>query len=165
MDGLDVRQNKNYLIPTHKQDMNAQAPSNDTNRANGIGFTEVAFFGYSVSDFKKAKRFYGDILGLRETVCMGEGDDIGWMEYDLAGQTLALALAFEHWMPAPSGGQVCLEVCDLDAAVSYLKGYEVNIVQDIQDFSHCRLALISDPDGNTLTIHQKKANHPEFTQP
>jgi predicted enzyme related to lactoylglutathione lyase len=67
-------------------------------------------------------------------------------------------------MPSPSGGQVCLEVRDLDAAVSYLKAHEVNIVQEIQDFPHCRLVLISDPDGNTLTIHQKKANHPELSQ-
>lgn len=144
--------------------MNTQASNIDMTTTNGIGFTEVAFFGYSVRDFKKAKEFYGSILGLRETVCMGEGDDIGWMEYDLAGQTLALAMAFEHWLPSPAGGQVCLEVRDLDAAVSYLKAHEVNIVQDIQDFPHCRLALISDPDGNTITIHQKKANHPELSQ-
>jgi predicted enzyme related to lactoylglutathione lyase len=136
---------------------------NDTkNTLAGIGFKDVAFFGYAVTDFKKAKRFYGDILGLKETVCLGDGENIGWMEYDLAGQTLALALAFEHWRPAPGGGQVCLEVRDLDSAVSYLKRHEVHIVQDVQDFPHCRLALISDPDGNTLTLHQKKADHPDF---
>jgi predicted enzyme related to lactoylglutathione lyase len=127
----------------------------------GIGFKELAFVGYSVTDFAKARQFYGDILGLRETVCMGEGDDIGWMEYDLAGQTLALAKAFEHWMPDPKGGQVCLEVDDLEVAVSYLKQRQVHIVQDIQDFPHCRLALISDPDRNTLTLHQRKADHPD----
>ncbi len=40
------------------------------------------------TDFNKAKKFYGETLGLTETVCMGEGDDVGWMEYDLAGHTL-----------------------------------------------------------------------------
>lgn len=128
---------------------------------NGIGFKELAFVGYSVTDFAKAKAFYGDILGLKETVCLGEGDEIGWMEYDLAGPTLALAKAFDHWKPDSNGGQACLEVHDLDTAVSYLKQKNVQIVQDIQDYPHCRLALISDPDGNTLTLHQRKANHPE----
>jgi predicted enzyme related to lactoylglutathione lyase len=127
----------------------------------GIGFKELAFIGYSVTDFAKARKFYGEILGLKETVCMGEGDEIGWMEYDLAGQTLALAMAFEHWMPSSKGGQVGLEVDDLDVAVSYLKEHRVHIVQDIQDFPHCRLALISDPDGNTLTLHQRKSDHPD----
>ena len=127
----------------------------------GIGFKELAFVGYSVTDFAKAKTFYGEILGLKETVCLGSGDDIGWMEYDLAGQTLALAKAFDHWKPGPGGGQACLEVHDLDYAVSYLKERQVRIVQDIQDYPHCRLALISDPDGNTLTLHQKKSNHPD----
>jgi predicted enzyme related to lactoylglutathione lyase len=127
----------------------------------GIGFKELAFVGYSVTDFAKARRFYGEILGLKETVCMGEGDDIGWMEYDLAGQALALAKAFEHWRPSSDGGQACLEVYDLDAAMDYLKQQHTSIVQDIQEYPHCRLALISDPDGNTLTLHQKKADHPE----
>ena len=128
---------------------------------NGIGFKELAFVGYSVTDFTKAKEFYGDILGLEETVCLGEGDDIGWMEYALAGSTLALAKAFDHWKPDPNGGQACLEVHDLENAVSYLKQKKVQIILDIQDYPHCRLALISDPDGNTLTLHQRKANHLE----
>lgn len=128
-----------------------------------IGFKELAFVGYSVTDFNRAKKFYGEILGLKETECLGDGDDIGWMEYDLAGQTLALAKAFELWKPDSNGGQVCLEVADLDSAVSYLKENEVKIIQDIQDYPHCRLALISDPDGNTLTLHQKKANHPDLS--
>jgi predicted enzyme related to lactoylglutathione lyase len=54
-----------------------------------------------------------------------------------------------------------LEVYDLDAAMDYLKQQHTSIVQDIQEYPHCRLALISDPDGNTLTLHQKKADHPE----
>lgn len=34
---------------------------------------------------------------------------------------------------------------------------------DIQEFPYCRMALIADPDGNTLALHQRKANHPEGT--
>jgi predicted enzyme related to lactoylglutathione lyase len=150
---------KNILaLAVHKNKLGEITTQTTTRKMKGIGFKELAFVGYSVTDFNKARWFYGEILGLTETVCMGEGDDIGWMEYDLAGQTLALAKAFEHWMPDANGGQACLEVHDLDSAVSYLKQQQVRIVSDIQDFPHCRLALISDPDGNTLTLHQHKVN-------
>lgn len=128
---------------------------------NKIGLKELAFVGYPVTDFAAARRFYGDILGLKETITFGEGDQVHWLEYDLAGQTLALATASDQWQPNPNGGGACLELHDLDAAVAYLKSKDVKVVMDTQDFPFCRMALIADPDGNTLALHQRKANHPE----
>lgn len=129
---------------------------------NGIGFKELAFVGYPVTDFARAKKFYGDILGLKETVSFEHEGELGWLEYDLAGQTLALAKASEEWKPNPNGGGACLEVEDLDAAMAHLKENDVKIVFDIQEFPICRMALVSDPDGNTLALHQKKPNHPDL---
>jgi len=128
---------------------------------NNIGLKELAFIGYPVTDFAQARRFYGDILGLEETITFGGENEIDWLEYDLAGQTLALAKASELWQPNPNGGGACLELHDLDAAVAYLKTKMVPVVMDIQEFPYCRMALIADPDGNTLALHQRKANHPE----
>ena len=128
---------------------------------NGIGLKELAFVGYPVTDFDRARRFYGEILGLKETITFGDQDDIDWLEYDLAGQTLALAKSSEQWQPNANGGGACLEVEDLDAAVDYLKGRDVRIAMDILDCPYCRIALIADPDGNTLALHQRKPNHPE----
>jgi predicted enzyme related to lactoylglutathione lyase len=130
---------------------------------NGIGLKELAFVGYPVTDFDRARRFYGEILGLKETITFGDKDDIDWLEYDLAGQTLALAKASDQWQPNANGGGACLEVEDLDAAVDYLKGHDVRIAMDILDCPYCRIALIADPDGNTLALHQRKPNHPEGT--
>jgi predicted enzyme related to lactoylglutathione lyase len=127
----------------------------------GIGFKELAFVGYPVTDFARAKRFYGDILGLKETISFEDQGEIGWLEYDLAGQALALAKASEQWKPDPNGGGACLEVADLDQAIAHLKQHQVRIVMDIQDYPICRLALVADPDGNTLALHQRKPNHPE----
>jgi extradiol dioxygenase family protein len=45
--------------------------------------------GYPVTDFSKARKFYGDILGLKETITFEDGGELGWLKYDLAGQTLA----------------------------------------------------------------------------
>src|SRR5690606_17339060 len=88
---------------------------------SNIGLKEVAFFGYPVTDFAKAKRFYGEILGLKEGASFEHEGELGWLEYDLAGQTLALAKASEQWKPDPNGGGVCLEVEDLDRTIAYLR--------------------------------------------
>jgi predicted enzyme related to lactoylglutathione lyase len=127
----------------------------------GIGLKELAFVGYPVTDFEKARRFYGEILGLRETLTFEHEGEVGWVEYDLAGQTLALARASDQWQPNPNGGGACLEVHDLDRAVAHLRESGVAIVMGIQDYPICRLALIADPDGNTIALHQRKPNHPD----
>lgn len=90
--------------------------------------------------------------------------ELGWVEYDLAGQTLALAKASDQWMPNPNGGGACLEVEDLDQAVAYLQERGVSIILGTQDYPMCRLALIADPDGNTLALHQRKHHHPDFKE-
>ncbi|MBE2181240.1 MAG: VOC family protein [Chthoniobacterales bacterium] len=127
----------------------------------GIGLKELAFVGYPVTDFSKARQFYGEILGLKESLALEHEGELGWLEYDLAGQTLALAKASDQWKPDPNGGGACLEVEDLDRAVVHLREHGVRIAMDIQDYPACRIALVADPDGNTLALHQRKANHPE----
>lgn len=128
---------------------------------NGIGVKELAFVGYPVTDFAKARKFYGEILGLKETSAFEHEGELGWLEYDVAGQTLALARASEKWSPNPNGGGACLEVADLDKALAHLRANGVTIAMDIQDYPVCRLAVICDPDGNTLALHQRKPNHPD----
>lgn len=127
----------------------------------GIGLKELAFVGYPVTDFGKARRFYGEILGLEEGASFEHEGELGWLEYDLAGATLALAKASEQWKPDANGGGACLEVEDLDKAVAHLKANGVPVVMDVQEFSICRMALVADPDGNTIAVHQRKANHPD----
>jgi predicted enzyme related to lactoylglutathione lyase len=128
----------------------------------GIGVKELAFVGYPVTNFAKARTFYGDILGLKEALVFEQEGEVGWLEYDLAGQTLALTRASDQWKPDPNGGGACLEVTDLDRALAHLRANDVAIVMDIQDYPACRLALIADPDGNTLALHQRKPNHPDY---
>ncbi len=129
----------------------------------GIGFKELAFVGYPVTDFTQARKFYGEILGLPEAASFEHEGELGWLEYDLAGQTLALAKASPEWQPSAHGGGACLEVEDLDAAVAYLESQGVRIVLGVQDYPVCRIALIGDPDGNTLALHQRKPHHPDHT--
>ncbi len=130
-----------------------------------IGVKEIAFIGYPVTDMARSRHFYGEILGLEESVILdGDNEDPHWVEYDIKGQTLALAKASEHWQPNPHGGGVSLEVADLEAALAHLKANGVEpSMPGIGDFPACRISVIPDPDGNGIALHQRKAHHPDFT--
>jgi len=127
----------------------------------GIGIKEVAFVGYPVTDMDRARDFYGRILGLEESWVIEDGGKAHWVEYEAAGTTVAIAQASDAWKPGADGGGACFEVDDLDLAVERLRAEGVAIPMPIGDFPMCRIALISDPDGNGIALHQKKPNHPE----
>ena len=129
-----------------------------------IGVKEAAFTGYPVTDMDRAREFYGETLGLEESWVIDEKGKVHWVEYDVAGHTLALALSDGAWIPSPDGAGICLEVEDLDVAVAKLEEAGVKIVMPIGDFPICRMAVISDPDGNGICLHQKKPNHPECAE-
>jgi predicted enzyme related to lactoylglutathione lyase len=128
---------------------------------SGIGIKEIAFTGYSVNDLAESREFYGGVLGLKEGMVFDHEGEVGWVEYEVPGGTLAITKASEQWQPSEHGGGICFEVEDLDSAVAKLEQSGVKIAMSIQDFPVCRMALISDPSGNTIAIHQKKPNHPE----
>jgi predicted enzyme related to lactoylglutathione lyase len=111
---------------------------------------EIAFTIYAVTDLARSRKFYEEILGLK----VGETFGDKWIEYDIAGATFAITDSFKITAPASS---VAFEVDDLDAELAHLKSAGVKINGDIGDFPGCRMALISDPDDNTICIHQKKS--------
>jgi Predicted enzyme related to lactoylglutathione lyase len=128
----------------------------------GIGIKEMAFVGYAVNDIAETCRFYTEILGLPEGTVFEHEGEVGWVEFTTPdGQTIAITKASEQWQPNANGGGVCLEVEDLDVAVATVEKAGVKLVMPIQDYPICRLALIFDPSGNTIALHQKKSNHPE----
>lgn len=128
----------------------------------GIGIKDAAFTGYPSTDIARSRRFYGEILGLAEGAVFEHEGVVGWVEFSIpGGHTLAIASANEQWQPNANGGGICFEVQDLDAAIAKLTEAGVTIVMPVQDFPVCRMALIADPDGNTIALHQKKPNHPE----
>ena len=130
---------------------------------SGIGIKELAFVGYAVHDIAAARRFYGRILGLNEGMVFEHEGEAAWVEFEIpGGQTLAITRASDQWQPSRHGGGACLEVADLDAAVASIENAGGVIAMSIQDFPVCRLALVADPSGNTIALHQKKPNHPEL---
>ena len=129
---------------------------------SGIGIKETAFTGYPSTDIARTRKFYGEILGLPEGAVYEHEGKVGWVEFTAPdGHTIAIAAASDEWQPNANGGGICFELEDLDAAITKLTELGVTIAMPIQDFPICRMALIADPDGNTIALHQKKSNHPE----
>lgn len=116
--------------------------------------TEIAFTGSPVTDMKRARAFYEGLLGLKPTM---ESPGGVWVEYTVGGSTLGLGSFGESWKSSPDGTCVGLEVDDIDAEVSRLKSKGVTVHMDIMDTPVCRCAIISDPDGNKVMLHKRKA--------
>jgi predicted enzyme related to lactoylglutathione lyase len=80
-----------------------------------------------------------------------------WVEYDLGGQTLALS---NFWKPSALAGQtgpsVAFEVDQFDETISTLKQRGVPFAMDTLETPVCHMAVISDPDGNSIFIHKRK---------
>ena len=119
---------------------------------------EAAFIGYPVTDIARAKAFYEGVLHLTPTM----GHEIAgmegkwWIEYDLGNVTLAIS---NTWEPSGGGGPtVALEVESLDEAVATLREANTSIQAERIETPVCAFALATDPDGNAIMIHQRKAD-------
>jgi predicted enzyme related to lactoylglutathione lyase len=117
---------------------------------------EIAFTAYPVTDLKRAEQFYAGTLGLKESHRWGD-ENKAWVEYDIGPGTLAISNFSDDWKPNPGGGGAGLEVDDFDAAIAQLKKAGVKFIWEAQDTPVCRMALVSDPDGNSVCIHKRKS--------
>lgn len=117
---------------------------------------ELAFTVYPVTDLKRARAFYEGVLGLTPTMVF-EQETMGWIEYEIGPGTLAIGFGAPGFEPSKHGGCAALEVDDFDAAVQALKGAKCSFVLEPMDTPMCRMAVISDPDGNSLLVHKRKA--------
>jgi predicted enzyme related to lactoylglutathione lyase len=119
---------------------------------------EIAFVAYPVTDAARARGFYEGILGLQPSREFS-GDSYLWVEYDLAGSTLAIAkMPPGKWNPSPDGASVALEVEEFDSAIAELKANNVTFEVEAMETPVCRMAIVADPDGNKITIHKR---HPQ----
>ena len=125
--------------------------------------TEIAFTGYSVTDMKRAKGFYEGVLGLKKSrgFSQQEGEE-QWVEYDIGAGCLALInSAGQDWPPHPAGTAAAFEVDDFEGYIGRLRDSGIKFVWETQETPICRMAVVADPDGNWVVIHQRKPSHPE----
>jgi predicted enzyme related to lactoylglutathione lyase len=118
--------------------------------------TEIAFVGYAVTDIDRATAFYEKILQLVPSRTFGTPAS-AWIEYDIGPCTLAISnMAGEEWQPSRHGGTVALEVTDFNEAIDELRKAGVKFVVEPFSTPVCEIAVIADPDGNSITVHQRR---------
>jgi catechol 2,3-dioxygenase-like lactoylglutathione lyase family enzyme len=114
---------------------------------------QVDFVSVLTQDIPRAKRFYGETLGLPiETE--GEND----MEFTLGQVTLDVfnptSIGQEF---APSTAGLAIRVPDVAAARAELEAKGVVFDGETRDTGVCHMAFFKDPDGNALMLHRRYA--------
>ena len=113
----------------------------------GIDFT---FF--AVSDMQKSLTFYRDVLRIPLACLVHEGT---WAEFEINPGTLVLGQGYNF--THPGGGTVALAVKDAKAALEELEQAGIRMSSRLSGESAvCFWAIIADPDGNSVIIHQRK---------
>lgn len=114
------------------------------------------FVAYNVADLDRSVAFYRDVLGLKLSGQWGDS----FAEFEVPPTTLALVvLPPEAQRPASAGSggaAVALSVPDVAAALEELRGKNVPVLMGPMDTPVCHMALITDPDGNSVYLHYRK---------
>jgi catechol 2,3-dioxygenase-like lactoylglutathione lyase family enzyme len=110
----------------------------------------------------QARRFYGDVLGLREIPKPGSLQARGGAWFDLGGAQLHLGVEAE-FRPAKKA-HVALDVDDLDALAVRCRaaGYEPRTDADIPGI---RRFFVDDPFGNRLELVESRDSGPAGAPP
>ena len=117
--------------------------------------TGVDFICIQTRDVEKADEFYGEVLGLERSKQWG---NMPAREYETGSLTVAHmqsdAFGIEF---KPHGHPVALHVEDVAAARAELESKGVTFAADTMDSGVCHMAFFTDPDGNSLMIHNRYA--------
>jgi catechol 2,3-dioxygenase-like lactoylglutathione lyase family enzyme len=116
-----------------------------------IEVERVDFVSVPVRDPARARRFYGEVLGLAPSETTPD-------EYETANVTLGL------WQPEAEGvpfaantAGIALRVADVAAARAELEAAGVEFLGETLDTGVCHMGFFHDPDGNVLILHRRYA--------
>ncbi|MEJ7567250.1 MAG: VOC family protein [Gaiellaceae bacterium] len=113
------------------------------------------FVSVPVADMERAKKFYGETLGLH---C--PNPEAGWLEFETGNVSLylvdptAIGATF-----APHTSHIALRVPDVAEGRAKLEAAGVVFEGEILDTNVCHMAFFKDPDGNALMLHRRYASH------
>ncbi len=114
----------------------------------------VDFISVPVTDMERAKKFYGETLGLEMI------DDPGFPEFQL-GENVSMYLLdptkIGREFTGPHTGSIALRVPNVEEARRELEAKGVEFVGETLDTSVCHMAFFHDPDGNAITLHRRYA--------
>ena len=113
----------------------------------------IGFVAIPVTDIKRARSFYEEVLGLRTSDEMMGGK---WIEYAVGDDTLTIANVSDTWTPSDQGTGAAFEVEDFNEAIGRLRDRHVRFAAEPFETPCCHMAVVQDPDGNKLIIHKLK---------
>jgi catechol 2,3-dioxygenase-like lactoylglutathione lyase family enzyme len=115
-----------------------------------IEVERVDFVSIPTQDLERAKKFYGETLGLPSHAYSPS-------DFETTNVTLEL------WEPEaqgepfePNQNGIALRVPDVEAAVKEL-GAAGAEVMGVEDSGVCHMGFVRDPDGNVLILHRRYA--------
>ena len=128
-----------------------------------IDVERVDYVRVPATDIEEAKRFYGEVLGLRENPNSPGGD---WIEYEAGNVTLAVMTphTHEYEFAALPPATIALRVPDVAAARAKLEAAGLD-VGEVWDSGKCNGVGVSDPAGNRILLHRRYAPFADGTLP
>ena len=121
--------------------------------------TGVDFVNVPTTDLDRARRFYGEVLGLEPSAVYQRGDAPAMgAEFETGTVTIALidSAAIGREFRANSL-PIAFRVDDVETARSALEAKGVSFAADTLDSGVCHMAFFEDPDGNALMLHHRYA--------
>ena len=116
--------------------------------------SEFAFIVYPSMDRERSKAFYEGVLGLALSMSLDIPGGF-WVEYEIGPHTLAIGKE-PFLKPSGDGPHLALEVDDFEQTIEHLRHHNVPFAHEPFDLPGCKAAIVTDPDGNKLGIHQRK---------
>ena len=124
--------------------------------ASKLNISKVGRVCVTVADTDRALDFYVGTLGFEKVVDVPMGEDMRWVEVQVAGAETTIALA-----PPPQGQEaggsqtgICLDTSDVDAAHAALKEAGADVDDEVSRYGGPvpPMFWLRDPDGNSLIV-------------
>ncbi len=119
-------------------------------KIEGVDFATVL-----VTDYPAAVDFYGQILGLEQSVDYGKIPGGEFEAGNLTLQVLDAAAIGREFRPSPH--PIAFRVEDVEAAREELEARGVSFLDATIDSGVCHMAAFADPDGNVFMLHHRYA--------
>jgi predicted enzyme related to lactoylglutathione lyase len=127
-----------------------------------IGVERTDFVTVPTQDLERAKRFYGELLGITSNP-LAHPD---YPEFETGNVTISVihpeSMELEF---RPNPFPIALRVPDVAGARAKLEDAGVEFRGETLDTSVCHMAFFSDPDGNALMLHRRYAPYADGTSP
>jgi catechol 2,3-dioxygenase-like lactoylglutathione lyase family enzyme len=117
---------------------------------SSLGVTQIDHVSVIITDIERSRRFYRDVLGLRE-IAKPRTFDFRVLWFDLGNQQLHLLVKPQADTVSPR--HFALRVADARRARTYLQGHGIAI-QETTPIPYCDRFFIHDPDENRIEVIQ-----------